>query len=86
MHPVRLYQLTAWPQQIQEACVPERFAVSQAEVRSPRPWSPLSKVPQEDGAWETNCPAREDNTHCVHWYDGGACCGCGDPALPEEGE
>lgn len=28
--------------------------------------------------WETPCPKREDEIHCVHWYDGEACCGCGD--------
>jgi hypothetical protein len=31
---------------------------------------------------ETPCPARDDRTHCVHWYDGDPCCGCGDPADP----
>ena len=29
-------------------------------------------------AWETPCPQRPDNKHCVHWYDGDACCTCGD--------
>jgi hypothetical protein len=22
------------------------------------------------GEWETECPARGDGTHCVHWWDG----------------
>ena len=26
---------------------------------------------------ETPCLAREDRTHCVHWYDGEPCCSCG---------
>lgn len=32
---------------------------------------------------ETLCPSapRNDAAHCVHWYDGEACCRCGDPAL-----
>lgn len=34
--------------------------------------------------WETPCPKREDGIHCTCWYDGDKCCGCGDPALPEE--
>ncbi len=29
-------------------------------------------------AEETPCPEREDMIHCVHWYDGDACCACGD--------
>ena len=28
--------------------------------------------------WETECPKRKDKIHCVHWYDGEACCDCGD--------
>ena len=28
---------------------------------------------------ETPCPAREDGTHCVHWWEGDhPCCDCGD--------
>ena len=27
--------------------------------------------------WETECPKREDKTHCNCWYDGLACCACG---------
>jgi hypothetical protein len=34
--------------------------------------------------WETPCPAREDRRHCTHWYDGGPCHSCGDPADPEQ--
>ena len=33
--------------------------------------------------WETACPTMEDGKHCVHWYDGGPCCSCGDAAAPE---
>lgn len=32
---------------------------------------------------ETPCPKREDGVHCVHWWDGAACCGCGAPASEE---
>lgn len=32
---------------------------------------------------ETPCPIREDEMHCNCWYDGKACCACGDAALPE---
>lgn len=32
------------------------------------------------GDEETPCPAREDGAHCNCWYDGKACCACGDPA------
>jgi hypothetical protein len=28
--------------------------------------------------WETECPKREDRQHCNCWYDGEACCACGD--------
>lgn len=28
--------------------------------------------------WETSCPGRKDQQHCNCWYDGEACCGCGD--------
>lgn len=31
--------------------------------------------------WETPCPKRADRIHCEHWYDGDACCACGDRAL-----
>ncbi len=30
---------------------------------------------------ETPCPAREDKIHCNCWYDGEACCACGDPEM-----
>ena len=32
------------------------------------------------------CPSRDDETHCVHWWDGEeACCGCGfDLPAPQE--
>ena len=30
--------------------------------------------------WETTCPKRDDQLHCNCWYDGEACCACGDPA------
>ncbi len=33
---------------------------------------------------ETPCPARKDAQHCVHWWDGEACCHCGDPAMARE--
>ena len=33
--------------------------------------------------WETECAAREDRTHCTCWYDGSACCSCGDPAVED---
>jgi len=33
--------------------------------------------------WETPCLKREDKTHCTCWYDGGKCCFCGDPEMPE---
>jgi histidine triad (HIT) family protein len=36
--------------------------------------------------WETPCPARADRTHCPHWYDGEACCGCHDPATADYDE
>jgi len=36
---------------------------------------------------ETPCPVREDQQHCNCWYDGEACCACGDPAMkPEDRE
>ena len=31
--------------------------------------------------WETDCPEREDKTHCNCWYDGKVCCACGDPGI-----
>mgnify|MGYP001598549538 FL=1 len=31
--------------------------------------------------WETPCPDRKDSIHCVCWYDGLACCACGDIGL-----
>ncbi len=34
--------------------------------------------------WETPCPKREDGIHCTCWYDGKACCSCGDGALTDE--
>lgn len=33
--------------------------------------------------WETPCPKRVDNVHCSCWYDGYACCSCGDPATED---
>lgn len=33
-----------------------------------------------DREGETSCPKREDGQHCNCWYDGKACCACGDPA------
>ena len=30
---------------------------------------------------ETSCPKREDGQHCGCWYDGGACCACGDDPM-----
>lgn len=27
---------------------------------------------------ETPCPKREDEIHCVHWWEGEPCCDCGD--------
>jgi hypothetical protein len=39
----------------------------------------------DSGEWETPCPVRDDRQHCNCWYDGEACCGCGDlPLLPEQ--
>jgi protein gp37 len=26
---------------------------------------------------ESECPAREDRTHCEHWWDDEPCCSCG---------
>ena len=43
---------------------------------------PLMKLLVEND--ETPCPKREDKQHCNCWYDGEACCACGDPALPKE--
>jgi len=37
-----------------------------------------------DDDWETECPKREDKQHCNCWYDGDACCACGDPATNSE--
>jgi hypothetical protein len=37
-------------------------------------------APQEDGD-ETSCPKRDDKQHCNCWYDGEACCACGDKAV-----
>lgn len=34
-------------------------------------------TPKQGRDWESNCPSREDRTHCDHWYDGAACCACG---------
>lgn len=28
--------------------------------------------------WETPCPKRSDKLHCDCWFDGKACCACGD--------
>lgn len=30
-------------------------------------------------AWVEYCPDSEDNKHCSCWWDGLACCYCGDP-------
>jgi len=30
---------------------------------------------------DEHCPKRADETHCVHWWDGEACCSCGAPAM-----
>ncbi len=30
--------------------------------------------------WETPCLKRADRQHCDCWYDGAACCACGDDA------
>lgn len=31
------------------------------------------------------CPARDDQTHCPHWWDGEEpCCGCGDNTPEKE--
>ena len=35
--------------------------------------------PVTEQEWETPCPNREDRMHCDCWYDGKACCSCGDP-------
>lgn len=37
-------------------------------------------------SWESNCPKREDKTHCTCWYDGGKCCACGDPPAQRNGD
>lgn len=34
-----------------------------------------ARMPTEE---ETPCPKREDKQHCNCWYDGEACCACGD--------
>ncbi|MGH8899430.1 MAG: hypothetical protein ACRDZ4_20995 [Egibacteraceae bacterium] len=39
----------------------------------------------DDAEWETACPERADQKHCVCWYDGDPCCACGDPADSEAG-
>lgn len=43
--------------------------------------------PDDPNTWETKCPKREDEQHCVHWYDDEACCACGDnpPHVCEQG-
>lgn len=35
---------------------------------------------------ETSClrPGRVNKQHCRHWYDGEACCACGDPPMTDE--
>ena len=45
--------------------------------------TPAKPCPPEN-EWETPCPARTDGQHCDHWYDGGKCCACGDPAERKE--
>lgn len=30
---------------------------------------------------ETPCPKRDDEIHCVCWWEGEACCACDDPAF-----
>ena len=41
-----------------------------------------------EGAWgpesEGFCKARDDRTHCEHWWDGDGCCSCGAPAMTQE--
>lgn len=37
-----------------------------------------------DEHWETECAQSPDKQHCACWYDGYACCYCGDPPDPEE--
>jgi protein gp37 len=41
--------------------------------------------PVDFGPWlrfqETRCEGRKSRIHCNHWYDGGRCCSCGDPAM-----
>lgn len=39
----------------------------------------MGKTTNDDDAWETPCPKREDKFHCNCWYEGDACCACGDP-------
>lgn len=39
---------------------------------------------QEDEAAEQTCPNREDDMHCIHWWDGEPCCACGAPAMTED--
>lgn len=41
----------------------------------------MSSTPADDE--ETPCPKMDDGKHCIHWYDGAACCACGDPAQTE---
>lgn len=30
------------------------------------------------------CSARPENIHCDCWWDGDACCACGDPPMTED--
>lgn len=46
-------------------------------TQSIEPLPAPSPMPDE---WETPCPKSDDSAHCNCWYDGGACCYCGDPA------
>ena len=39
-----------------------------------------AEVVSEEDAWETKCSKSADGWHCTHWYDGGECHACGDPA------
>ncbi len=35
----------------------------------------------DTGTKDEYCPVRADKTHCVHWGDGLACCGCQAPGV-----
>lgn len=49
-------------------------------LRNPRSATIADYLAARDaGQKETPCPARDDGIHCNCWYDGRACCACGDP-------